>query len=379
MWGEPLERSAITIFLCGDIMTGRGIDQILPSPCDPHIHEPYVRNARRYVDLVENVNGPIPMPAGFSHVWGDALEILEWMAPDARIINLETSITTSDDYWRGKGINYRMHPANIPCLIAAAIDVCSIANNHVIDWGFPGLAETLLTLKAVGLKTAGAGNNLCEATAPAVVEVTGRGRVLVFSFGCESSGIPEKWAATSDSPGVWLLPDLGHKTLRAVHARILEEKRPGDVVVASIHWGGNWGYGVARDEAAFARNLIDHAAVDVVHGHSSHHPKGIEVFHGKAIIYGCGDFINDYEGINGYEQFRGELGLMYFLRIDPLSGKLLDLRMKPTRMKNFRVNRTSRTEAQWLADMLNREGEPYGTRVDLGGDDTLVLHWRGNT
>jgi len=76
-------------------------------------------------------------------------------------------------------------------------------------------------------------------------------------------------------------------------------------VVASIHWGDNWGYEIAH-------NLIDHAGVDIIHGHSSHHAKGIEVWHGKPVIYGCGDFINDYEGIGGNEKYRSDLSLMYF-------------------------------------------------------------------
>ncbi len=105
-------------------MTGRGIDQVLPYPNEPVIFEPYVRDARRYVELAEMANGPIPEPAGFSAIWGDSLTILDLMAPEVRVINLETSVTTSDDFWEGKGINYRMHPKNIPCITTAGINVC---------------------------------------------------------------------------------------------------------------------------------------------------------------------------------------------------------------------------------------------------------------
>ena len=62
--------------------------------------------------------------------------------------------------------------------------------------------------------------------------------------------------------------------------------------------------------------LIDNAAVDIIHGHSSHHIKGIEIYKGKPVIYGSGDFINDYEGIGGHEYFRGDLSLMYFVTFD---------------------------------------------------------------
>jgi poly-gamma-glutamate capsule biosynthesis protein CapA/YwtB (metallophosphatase superfamily) len=95
-----------TLFLCGDVMTGRGIDQILPHPCPPGIQEPYVRDARDYVALAEDANGSISRPVSPAYIWGDALEELERFVPDARIINLETSVTTSDDFWPGKGIHY---------------------------------------------------------------------------------------------------------------------------------------------------------------------------------------------------------------------------------------------------------------------------------
>jgi len=53
----------VTLFLCGDVMTGRGIDQILSHPSPPRIYEPVVRDARMYVTLAEEVNGPVPVPS----------------------------------------------------------------------------------------------------------------------------------------------------------------------------------------------------------------------------------------------------------------------------------------------------------------------------
>ncbi|MBU1263749.1 MAG: CapA family protein, partial [Gammaproteobacteria bacterium] len=147
----------MTLFLCGDVMTGRGIDQVLPHPGDPVLHEGYATSALDYVALAERANGPIPRPAEFAYVWGDALAEWARVAPDLRIVNLETAVTRRDDWQRGKGIHYRMHPANVPCLTAAGIDCCVLANNHVLDWGYAGLAETLETLRRAGLQRAGAG------------------------------------------------------------------------------------------------------------------------------------------------------------------------------------------------------------------------------
>lgn len=362
-----------TIFLCGDVMTGRGIDQILPHPSPPHIFEPYLQDARGYLSLAERESGPIPVPSDFSYPWGDALGVLEKTAPDLRIINLETSVTTSEDYWKGKGINYRMHPANVRCLTQARIDACTLANNHVLDWGYPGLEETLATLGDAGVITAGAGRNQEEASAPARLAVPGKGTVHLFSFGLESSGIPQAWGATAAKAGVNLLPDLSPSTLAGITAQTKGVKKAGDAVIASLHWGGNWGFEVAREERDFAHRLIDEAGVDIVHGHSSHHVKGIELYHGRVVLYGCGDFLNDYEGITGYEAYRGDLGLMYFAGLDAATGELARLTMVPTRIRRFQVQLAGESGTGWLRDTLNREGERFGTGVRLLEDGTLVL------
>jgi poly-gamma-glutamate synthesis protein (capsule biosynthesis protein) len=363
----------ITIFLCGDVMTGRAIDQILPHPGNPQLYESYIQDARRYVDLAEKTNGPIPKPVPFAYIWGDALAELDRVSPDLRIINLETSITRSDDAWPGKGINYRMHPRNISCLTAAGIDACALANNHVLDWGYAGLEETLSTLERAGIKTCGAGTNIDEAMAPAVFDIAGKGRVLLFSFGDVSSGVPTSWRASTSRAGIHLLNNLSAKTVARLGQQINAYRHDKDIVIASIHWGGNWGYKIPTTHTRFARGLIDQAEVDIVHGHSSHHPKGIEIYRNKPIIYGCGDFINDYEGISGYEDFRSDLSLMYFITMNAGTGELVHFELVPTQIKNLRVNYTNRADAKWLADMLSWQGRKLNTRTYLSTDGTLRL------
>lgn len=373
---EQTVRDQLTLFLSGDVMTGRGIDQAFPHSVDPRLYEPYVRDARHYVELAEEESGPLPQPLDYAYIWGDALNELEREAPDARIINLETAVTTSGNPWRAKQVHYRMHPANVPCLAAARIDCCVLANNHVLDWGIAGLEETLKTLEDAGIQTVGAGRDQASAARP-VVLVAGNGRrILVFGFGDSSSGIPAPWSATESRPGVNLLPDLSARTARRVAEAVHRVRREGDLVVASIHWGSNWGYGVPREQREFAHRLVDEAAVDIVHGHSSHHPKGIEVYRDRPILYGCGDLLNDYEGIDGHERFRGELGLMYFPTLDPNDGGLIRFRMSPMRMRRFRLQRASEEETAWLRATLSREAEAFGTGVESSMDGILELRWR---
>ncbi len=185
----------VRLFLAGDVMTGRGIDQVLPHHVDPELHEPWVGSALEYVALAEAANGPIPRPVDFDYIWGDGLARLKQAAPHARIVNLETAVTTSDA-WLPKGINYRMHPGNVPVLTAAGIHCAVLANNHVLDWGETGLLETLDVLHRAGIATAGAGADEEAAAAPAVLPLDGGGRVLVFACGTGSSGVPRDWDAT---------------------------------------------------------------------------------------------------------------------------------------------------------------------------------------
>jgi len=110
-----------------------------------------------------------------------------------------------------------------------------------------------------------------------------------------------------------------------------------------------------------------------VHGHSSHHPRAIEIHRDRPILYGCGDFLNDYEGISGHESFRPTLALMYFATLDATTGRLARLWLVPTRIGRFRVNRANDEEAGWLARTLGRECLRLGARVERETPDRLVV------
>ena len=368
--------AAIRIFLCGDVMLGRGIDQVLPHPGSPELHESCVGSALDYVRLAEHANGPISSPVDLAYVWGTALDELEQRRPDARIINLETSITRSDEF-APKGINYRMSPENGGALTCAGIDCCVLANNHVLDWGRSGLIETLATLDRLGILYTGAGRNSAEAEKSAVLDRGAKGRVVVFSFASVTSGVSRNWAAKPDAAGINLLPNMSETTASELGDRIARTSRPGDIVVVSIHWGSNWGYEIPEQQRRFAHSLIDHGGASVVHGHSSHHAKAIEVYRDRLILYGCGDFLNDYEGITGYEEYRDDLAVMYFADLDRLSGNLIALDMLPLQIQRFRLNRATNDDVDWLRRTLDRESQKFGARVRRGSHGELELSWPG--
>ncbi|MFM7035992.1 MAG: CapA family protein [Planctomycetia bacterium] len=362
----------VTLFLAGDVMTGRGLDQAMRHPCSPMLHEPLVRDARRYVDLAEAAHGPIPRPCSPDYPWGDALAVLDEIRPVARIINLETSITTSNDWCRDKDIHYRMHPANIDCLKAAGIDIATLANNHTLDWGREGLVETLDSLHRAGFQTAGAGRTLEEARQRAVVTVNAGCRVLLWSVGSGTSGIPEHWRATDERSGLNMVRDLDQGTAEALAQEAAAVKHPGDIALVSIHWGTNWGFDVPEGFVAFAHRLID-GGIDLVYGHSSHHVRPIEVYRERLILYGCGDLLDDYEGIAGHEKYRSDLGLLYFPQCHAATGRLMGLTMVPMHTRRFSLCHAGHDEASWLRDTLSRISRPFGCSVKLESSGALAV------
>lgn len=370
----PSSTGDFRIALTGDVMLGRGIDQILPHPSPPILYEGYAKSALLYVSLAEERNGAVPQPVPYSYVWGDALPDLAARAPDLRIINLETAVTRSWKYCPTKGIHYRMNPDNLPVLRAARIDCCILANNHVLDWGREGLLETLDALAAVNVKVAGAGRNAAEADAPAILPVAGKGRVLVYAFASHSSGVALDWAATADRPGVRLLDVHNNTAIGDIARQIARERQQGDIVIASIHSGPNWGYEVAGADRDFAHRLVDEARVDIVHGHSSHHPKGIERYHDRLILYGCGDLLNDYEGIAGEESYRPDLVLLYLASVAS-GGTCRDLEMLAYRIARLSLNRATDREFQWLEERMDRVCTAFkcGVALNSGADGSSSL------
>ncbi len=200
--------------------------------------------------------------------------------------------------------------------------------------------------------------------------------MLVFSAATPTSGCPAAWAAEAARPGINLIA-LDGRGFDFLRAGIAAVKQPGDLVVLSLHWGANFVRGTAREERAFGHRLIDEAGVDLVHGHSSHHVRGVEVHRGRLVIYGCGDLINDYEGIRMNEHelsLEPDLGLVWLARFDAAEQRLLGLEMVPTRMQRLQLHRAGKTAMHRLAKLLNREGEALGTRVAEAGA-VLRLEW----
>lgn len=178
---------------------------------------------------------------------------------------------------------------------------------------------------------------------------------------------------TPNLPCVNLLTRLSEADALRAAEYIVSVKQPGDLAVVSLHWGSNWGYEIPEEQQLFARTLIGQANVSVIHGHSSHHAKAVEVYHKRLILYGCGDFLNDYEGIHGYEEYRSDLALVYFVDIEPATGDLAAFEIIPLQIRKFRLGRPSRQDIEWMRQTLWRECLQFETGIVLNPGGRLVL------
>lgn len=334
-----------------------------------------MQDTREYVRLAEKVNGTIAVPVSMAYIWGDALVELDRLAPDVRIVNLETAVTRADTPWPGKGIHYRMSPGHGGCLTKARIDACSLANNHVLDWGRRGLDETLATLHALGVATAGAGADVQQACAPAVVSLPDATRLLLFAAATPSCGVPHEWAAQANRSGVALLAQLEEAEAQDLADRVRLQRRSGDVVVVSLHWGANWVDEIPVQHRWFARRLIDLGAADVVHGHSSHHPLPVEVYRDKLVLYGCGDLINDYEGIAPRGRHRSDLACLYGVTLERGNGRLVGLEIVPLQLRRLRLTHPQLALRHRLHRVLDGGCRSMGTRIEAGSQGHWQLRW----
>ena len=171
----------------------------------------------------------------------------------------------------------------LPVVEQAGIDGVTLANNHVLDAGVAGLKETLGHLESAGISSAGAGMDLAAAREPMIFDLGGT-KVGVLSY-VDVPGYEWAWA-TEESPGTAPLR-------KDVMREDIEKLRPEvDLVVVMPHWGREYRATPEPEQVELAHAAID-AGADVVVGSHPHWAKGIEVYKGRPVFYGTGNFLAD--------------------------------------------------------------------------------------
>ena len=322
----------VTVALVGDVMLGRGVNEALR---EVRPEEP----------------------------WGNALPVLE--EADLRIVNLECAVTEHRRPWTRtpKVFHFRADPASVEVLRAARIDACSLANNHTLDFEERGLLDTLAYLGTAGVRYAGAGRNREEAERPALLTAGGE-RVALVAF----TDNEPPFAAGPGKPGTNYLPvSLEPEVLRRVEAAVAAARQAGaETVVFSNHWGPNMVERPSDLFRRFARAVVDRGA-DVYYGHSAHIFQGVEIYHGKPILYDTGDFIDDYAVDPRLRNDRS-----FLFRVCVEGGEFRRLELFPVTLPYARVDLARGDEREAILDRMEDLSAEMGTAF-ARHEDRLVL------
>ncbi|MEW6635850.1 MAG: CapA family protein [Actinomycetota bacterium] len=316
----------ITLALAGDVMLGRGVDEVLLRGMRPE--EP----------------------------WGDTLALL--LSADLRVINLECALTTHDRPWSRtpKVFHFRAGPERaVGVLRAARIDACSLANNHTLDFEERGLLDTIRHLDAAGIRHAGAGRDAEEAARPAALEAEGE-RVALVAF----TDNEPPFAAGEGRPGTNYLPvSLDPDVLSQVESVIGAAREAGArTVVFSNHWGPNMVERPPEHFRRFARAVIERGA-DVYYGHSAHVFQGVEIYGGRPILYDTGDFIDDY-AVD--ERLRNDRSFLFRLSVE--DGELRRLELFPVSLGYACVGLARGREKEEILGRMERLSAEFGTTFE---------------
>ncbi|ELY80271.1 CapA family protein [Natrinema gari] len=321
-------------------------------------------------------------------VWGTVCERLREL--DGLVINLECVLSTRGRQWQRthRPFHFRADPEwAIPALERAGVDICALANNHVLDYEEVALRDTIDALDDAGIAHAGAGATIDEALAPAVRTIGGSDAAGDPS-GPESDATPAagndgldialisltdntpEYAADDDSPGTARIEiDVDDQATRRRVREALERARETnpDLLVASLHWGPNMVTEPPASFRDFGRWLVENG-VDVIHGHSAHVVQGIERYNGSPIIYDAGDFVDDYRVD---EEMHNDRSFLFVLTVTP-DGRPIELRLQPTVIDGCAVHEAGPEAAAWARERMRTLSAPFGTEFDRDGD-ALVL------
>ncbi len=216
---------------------------------------------------------------------------------DLFILNQEFPFGTTGEAMEEKEYTFRVPPDLVSVPADLGVDLVTLANNHMLDFGRGPLTETLAALDGAGIAHVGAGEDLEAAKAPATFEIEGK----TLGFLGASRVIPEaSWNASRYNSGVFTTYDASQLV-----EEIKKAKESCDFVAVLVHWGIERNTLPEDYQKTLARQYID-AGADAVIGSHPHVLQGIEYYQGKPIFYSLGNFIF---GNGSYESIVAELTL----------------------------------------------------------------------
>ncbi|TCV80239.1 CapA family protein [Sulfurirhabdus autotrophica] len=284
---------------------------------------------------------------------------------DLTIVNLECAITDSDKIWQGnpKAFYFGAPKQAIHSLIDAGIDIVNLANNHSLDFRSKGLLETLHTLHEHDIHFTGAGIDLEEALAPAIITI----KSVRFGMAgyCDHQS---DFAAGPHTPGMAYInieeEEQALRILRAALKKLLDAQV--DWPILSLHWGPNM---VSRPSEKFKRlahNLID-MGWKVIFGHSAHVFQGIEIYKGCPIIFAAGNLVDDYFVDPA---FKNDHQMLFELELS--NSTLHSIRLLPVFIEACHTRLATGKQFELIVNSMTTLCSEMGTQVERKGGKVWI-------
>jgi len=295
--------------------------------------------------------------------WGDVLPLVR--GADGVFVNLESPITAATQRWSDtwKFFHFRADPDTIRILQTAKVRFVCLANNHILDYGEPGLVDTLAALDRAGIVHAGAGRNPHDAAAGKSLQV---GDLKIGVLAATDS--LQEYAAAASRPGTNNIEFRGDGPgLDWVERSVRQLRQAGAaLIVLSLHWGFNLRLRPSAEFRRFAHGAIERG-VDVIHGHSAHVVQAIER-HGRGLIlYDTGNFIDDYWKF----PFRRTVSSFVFM-LEVANGKPAALTLTPVRLHPWPLSLAIGETSRSIVENMVSLSAAMGTTL-LRTDTELML------
>ena len=330
----------------GDDSFGESLSYPLPQQTRPEYTQDYSSNQ-------ELLNYPLKRLAPTFH------------AADLVFVNCEGALS---DHARQVGLN-RTPEKFAKTMRSSGIGIVNLANNHTFDAEERGFLDTLRALGSAGIAHVGGGHDLAEARKPVIVERNGI--KLGFLGYAQFNNLGESAFAADGRPGIVPMdPFLMKEDIRRLRPQV-------DYVLVAIHWAANNTYDITPENRKFAHDLID-AGADLILGHHPPHPKGIEVYRGKVILYAPSNVLRGHTGMTSDDGYlaRFTLGKKSVEKVEvlPIAGKGQPEGStgQPYDAKLFQPFLTQGSSARQLLEGVRSRSAALDTAMEIEGEKGVI-------
>jgi poly-gamma-glutamate synthesis protein (capsule biosynthesis protein) len=271
-------------------------------------------------------DGPPPdAPPLAQQVQADPRHVLDRVAPvlskaDLAMVNLETAVTDGGEPVAGKRYHFRSPAASFTALKAAGVDVVNMANNHALDYGPAGMADTFSAIAAAKFPVTGIGHDAAEAYRPFRTTIKGQRIAILSATDWLEPDLVSSWSATDTQPGLAFSIDRT-RLLAAV-----QDVRPHvDTLVVFLHWGTEDTWCASGEQQDLATALLG-AGADIIVGSHTHRVFGAGKVGPALVAYGLGNFV--------YWREDGESGRSGVLLVTATGREVDDYSWVPARLEN---------------------------------------------